>query len=303
MIDLRDMLDAAGVQGLRETSKEIVGRCPGHVKRTGREDRRPSWSVNKATYLHFCFSCGYKGTLTQLLVDLTGAAPLDLVDELRKQSFLQRIAVREEPEETLAPVISEWALTNLLADVPRRLLELRWLARSAIDRYQVRWNGDTRQWVLPIRSPRGELLGAQYKQVGSVLTLPAGMEKSSTLFGYDVVKEYDWAVLVESPLDAVRLFGLGIPAFATLGAWVSREQAVLMARCFSYVILALDNDKAGNEAAKIVKPMLRKQGCASIPWNYTGLKDTEGKPAKDVGDVPSDDSLLAAFERTRKFGL
>jgi len=303
MIDIRDMLDAAGIQGLRETHKEIVGRCPGHVQRTGKEDHRPSWSVNKTTYLHFCFSCGYKGTLTQLLVDLTGVAPVDLVDELRKQSFLSRIAAREEPEATLEPVISEWALTNLLADVPRRLLELRWLARSAVDRYQVRWNADTRQWILPIRNPRGDLLGAQYRQQGSVLTLPAGMQKSSTLFGYDVVQEHDWAVLVESPLDAVRLFGLGIPAFATLGAWVSREQVTLMARCFSYVILALDNDKAGNEAAAIVKPMLKKQGCASIPWRYDDLVDADGDPAKDVGDVPSDDALLDAFDRTRRFGL
>jgi DNA primase len=303
MIDIRDMLDAAGIQGLRETRKEIVGRCPGHVQRTGKEDHRPSWSVNKTTYLHFCFSCGYKGTLTQLLVDLTGVAPVDLVDELRKQSFLSRIAAREEPEATLEPVISEWALTNLLADVPRRLLELRWLARSAVDRYQVRWNADTRQWILPIRNPRGDLLGAQYRQQGSVLTLPAGMQKSSTLFGYDVVQEHDWAVLVESPLDAVRLFGLGIPSFATLGAWVSREQVTLMARCFSYVILALDNDKAGNEAAAIVKPMLKKQGCASIQWRYDDLVDADGDPAKDVGDVPSDDALLDAFDRTRRFGL
>ena len=78
------------------------------------------------------------------------------------------------------------------------------------------------------------------------------MEKSKTLFGYHEVKDGDWAVLVESPLDAVRLFGLGIPAFAALGAWVSREQVTLMARCFSYVILALDNDKAGREATEIV---------------------------------------------------
>ncbi len=303
MIDLRDMLDAAGVQGLRETHKEIVGRCPGHVQRTGKEDHRPSWSVNKTTYLHFCFSCGYKGTLTQLLVDLTGAAPVDLVDELRRQSFLQRIAVREEPEETVAPVISEWAITNLLADVPRRLLELRWLDRSAVDRYQVRWNADTKQWVLPIRSARGDLLGAQYRQKGSVLTLPAGMQKSQTVFGYDVVEPFDYAVMVESPLDAVRLFGLGIPAFATLGAFVSREQVTLMARCFSYVVLALDNDKAGKEATKIVKPMLKKAGCASIPWIYDGLVDADGDPAKDVGDVPDDAALLTAFERTRRFGL
>ena len=302
-VDVREMLEAAGFQGLRETPKEIVGRCPAHLDRTGHEDQRPSWSINRTTYVHFCFSCGYKGTLTQLLVDLTGSAPVDLTIELQRQSFLSRIAAREEPEKTLEPVISEWALTNLLGDVPRRLLELRWLVRSAIDRYQVRWNRDTRQWVMPLRDLLGNLIGAQYRQQGSVLTLPAGMEKSRTLFGYHEVKHHDWAVLVESPLDAVRLAGLGIPSLAALGAWVSKDQVTLMARCFAYVVLGLDNDKTGNEAASIVGPMLRRKGCAALQLNYTGLVGADGRPAKDVGDVPSDDAILQAMERTRRFGL
>jgi DNA primase len=303
MIDLRDVLDAAGVQGLRETRKEIVGRCPGHVQRTGREDHRPSWSVNKVTYLHFCFSCGYKGTLSQLLTDLTGSTPVDLVDELKRQSFLSRIAVREQPEEILEPVISEWAITNILSDVPRRLLELRYLIRSAIDRYRVRWNRDTRQWVMPLWDAQGNLLGAQYRQSGSVLTMPPGMAKSQTLFGYHEVKEGDYTVLVESPLDAVRLAGLGIPAVASLGAWVSREQVQLMARCFAYVVIALDNDAAGREGTEVATKMFKRAGCAAILWRYDGLTDEDGAPAKDVGDVPDDDSLLTAFTRTRTFGL
>jgi len=303
MIDLRDTLEAAGVQGLRETPKEMVGKCPGHLERTGHEDHKPSWSVNKTTYVHFCFSCGYKGTLSQLLYELTGAAPLDLEDELKRQSFLSRIAVREEPETTLEPVISEWAITHLLDDVPEKLLQMRYLMRSAVDAYQVRWNRDTRQWVLPIWNTAGDLLGAQYKQSGSVLTLPPGMAKSTTLFGYEVVKPFDYAVLVESPLDAVRLFGLGIPAFATLGAWVSKEQTTLMARCFSYVILALDNDKAGRQGTEVATAMLKRQGCAAIDWDYTDLTDRDGEPAKDVGDCPHDDVLLDAFDRTRRFGL
>lgn len=302
MIDLRDMLDVAGVQGLRETSKEITGRCPAHRQRTGHDDRKPSWSINRSTYLHQCFSCGYRGTLTQLLVDLTGTAPIDLEDELRRQSFLSRIKVREQPEETVAPVITEWGLRNLMADVPQRLLELRWLVRSAIDAYRVRWNRDTRQWVLPLWDTRGTLMGAQFRQAGSVLTLPPGAAKSTTLFGYHQVKGYDWAVLVESPLDAVRLFGLGIPAFATLGAWVSKEQVTLMARCFSYVVLALDNDKAGRQGAEVATSMLRRSGCAALHWDYTGLADNDGHPAKDVGDVPSDEALLTALQRTRSFG-
>ena len=224
--------------------------------------------INRSSFAHNCFSCGYKGTLQSLLVELTGAAPPDLEDELRKQSFLRRIAVREQPEEILESVISEWSLRNLLKDVPQRLLELRWLVRSAIDKYQVRWNPGTRQWVLPLWDVGGTLLGAQFRQTGNVLTLPPGLPKSTLFFGYHEVKDYDWAVVVESPLDAVRLFGLGIPAFATLGAFVSREQVTLMSRTFSYVILALDNDKAGHEGAEVVRPMLRRAGCATIEWDY-----------------------------------
>jgi DNA primase len=110
-------------------------------------------------------------------------------------------------------------------------------------------------------------------------------------------------VLVESPLDAVRLFGLGIPAFSALGAWVHQEQVRIMARLFSFVVLALDNDEAGHDAEQVVIPMLKKAKCPAIKWDYTGLVDDEGRPAKDVGDVPSDDALLGAWDRTTRWGL
>lgn len=302
MDDLRHMLDAAGVEGLREQGNEIWGRCPS----PHHDDHKPSWSINRTTLVHNCFSCHFKGTLQSLLVELTGSAPPDLEMELQRKQFLSRMAAREEPEQTLEPAIpllTDWSLRHHLVDVPDRLLQLRWLVRNAIDRYEVRWNPGTRQWVLPLRALDGSLLGAQYRQVGSVLTLPPGLPKSTLVFGYEQVKAGDWAVVVESPLDAVRLFGAGIPAFATLGAWISREQVTLMARTFSYVILALDNDKAGRAGTEAVRPMLRRAGCAAVQWDYTGLVDEEGEPAKDVGDVPSDDALLGAFERTRKFGL
>jgi hypothetical protein len=57
--------------------------------------------------------------------------------------------------------------------VPDRMLNLRWLKRPAIDEYRVRWDGDTRQWVLHW-STHGDLVGAQYRQRGSVFTLPRG---------------------------------------------------------------------------------------------------------------------------------
>lgn len=306
-MNLREMLETAGIQGLRESSKQIHGRCPMHLKRTGREDRHPSWAVNKSTFIHGCWSCGYSGTLVSLLVDLTGSAPVDLEDSLRQDSFLRKMAENRANADALlapvTPILTEWALVNVMKAVPSKLLALRWLKREAIDVYQVRWDSDTRQWVLPLWDTRGSLLGAQYRQKGSVYTLPEGMNKSVTFFGYPQVKEFDYAVLVESPLDAVRLFGLGIPAFSTLGAWVHQEQVRLMARLFSYIVLALDNDKAGHDAEAVVIPMLKKAHCPAVKWDYTDLVDERGEPAKDVGDVPDDDALLGAWDRTTRRGF
>jgi len=303
MIDVALLLDQAGVQGIRVGPKEITALCPSPTH----NDQHPSWSINRTTLLHQCFACGYRGTLTALLVDLTGAAPVDLEDTLHKESFLRSMeALRERPDETIEPVLpylTDWSLRHLLGDVPSRLLALRRLQRAAVDAYEVRWDRERRSWVLPLRSPAGELLGAQYKRVGSVLTLPAGLPKSQTLFGWSQVQTFDYAVMVESPLDAVRLFGLGIPAFATLGAWVSREQVSMMARCFAAVYLALDNDDAGRQGAEQATRMLRRARCAAVPWRYDGLTDEEGKPAKDPGDVASDEALLEAWASTQTWGL
>lgn len=303
-LDMMTMLSSAGVQGLRDGRKEVEGLCPSPTH----NDTHPSWSINKITGLHHCFSCGFSGSLTALLVELTGVAPPDLENQLKTQGFLRQMQrVRAEPEQVIDPVLpylNEWALLNELLDVPAKLLALRRLARHAVDAYQVRWQPDTKVWVLPLRDPSsGELLGAQLRKVGSVLTQPKGLPKSTTLFGYQQAYPFDYCVLVESPLDAVRLFGLGIPAIASLGSWVSAEQVRLMARAFAAVYVALDNDKAGHDGAAQCTSMLRRSKCAAIPWRYDGLVDEDGKPAKDVGDVASDDALLAAWASTQRWGL
>ena len=303
-IDLRSVLENAGITPTRESKKEIAAHCPRHVERTGHHDVHPSWSINKYSYIHFCFSCGYRGTITSLLVDLTGSAPEDLEGTLNRESFLRKMApVREDPEQYIGPILTEWALRNRLTDVPQRLLAFRKLRREAVDAMEVRWSSETKQWVLPLRDESGTLMGAQYRQKGVVLTLPEGMPKSVLLFGFLQMRDKDHVTLVESPLDAVRLFGLGIPAVSSLGAWVSRDQVRLLARNFARVFVGLDNDKAGNDACGIVFPMLRKAGCVPIRWRYEGLLDDDGEPAKDIGDVASDDAVRDSWRRTWRFGM
>jgi hypothetical protein len=199
-------------------------------------------------------------------------------------------------------VVNDWSLSNQMGDVPQNLIDFRRLSREAVDAYGIRWDTYNKSWVLPIRTPKGVLLGAQYRQKGNELNLPEGLEKSQTLFGIAEMKRHDTCALVESPLDAVRLYGLSIPAVASFGAWVSPQQSKLLRRTFSVVVIALDNDKPGRESAyNLMREM--HGGTGAVMFDYTGLVDKNGDPAKDVGDVVSDDDLWDAWQRTLGMGL
>lgn len=298
-IDLLDVLRNVGIDRLREGPKEINAACPQHYARTGRVDRHPSWSMSKTKFTHLCFSCGYKGTLTSLLTDLGHPPEEDLEIELRKQSFLRKMA-EKSPEEILTPVlplINDWALRNIFLDVPQRLLDTRHLQRAAVDVYGVRWDRERKCWVLPIRDQKGALMGAQFRQKGNFFNDPEGMQRNAYVFGLAQMKAHDHVAVVESPLDAVRLYGLGIPAVSTLGAWVSDKQAQLLARNFTRLYLAFDNDRAGQEANARLFPQLRKLGVAPVMWYYSNTNE------KDVGDVETDEEVVAMWNATLKFGV
>ena len=85
-------------------------------------------------------------------------------------------------------------------------------------------------------------------------------------------------IVVESPLDAVRLTGLGHNAISTYGAIISEDQAKIMRRA-SKVIAAFDNDKAGHTANEQIRVMARKYGMDLYYFNYRGID------VKDVGDM------------------
>jgi DNA primase len=63
---IEGVLLSLGIETVQRND-ELTGLCPMHLERTGREDSRPSWSMNAETGVHHCFSCGYKGTLVSLV--------------------------------------------------------------------------------------------------------------------------------------------------------------------------------------------------------------------------------------------
>lgn len=280
------MLSSLGIEVLDERGDELTAECPAHLRRVGRRDENPSWSLNAESGLHHCFSCGFRGNVSQLVAHQRGVS-LDEAREWLSRREVDLVAVSGRLEAAKAhvtpfrPVEMSEARLALFTDPPGWALEERGLTAAAASRHGVLWNEANDSWITPIRDAiHRALLGWQEKgqRDRTFRNRPAGVPKSRTLFGFDVW-DGGQMVVVESPLDVVRLTSLGIRGgVATFGASVSREQVFLMLAADELVI-AFDNDPAGRRAAEQLLRMSREMSFECRFFDYRGIS------AKDVGEM------------------
>lgn len=280
--DIQHVLVDLGVEVTRAGEREISGRCPVHLSRTGHIDRSPSWSMNAETGLWICYSCGARGTLVGLISELTGdETSLIDVHSFLINSSLNRINREDIPEPE--PEI-DWISYSRFDAVPAPYLYNRNLDASVARSYGIRWDTANKAWVIPIVSPLGQLMGWQSKKPDWVRNYPIGIKKSHTLFGIEKFLNKP-AVLVESPLDVVRLASItsGVQGLATFGSYVSTEQLSLLNSVASKVIVAMDNDEAGLKASKMLFKTMPRFDDGVLWLNYKNTK------AKDIGDMTDEE--------------
>lgn len=300
VVDIEKVLHKLGVYILRKRGDEMLSQCPGHEARTGEKDRNPSWYINQRTGAHMCFSCGFKGNIFSLIGELQGLYISEEIDYSAVSKWIAQIenitpeelaARLKEAPQYVAPK-QELPMDNsrlaLFTEPPAWALESRRITLESCRKYEVLWaNEDT--WILPIRNPHDHALwGWQEKSAKQRLfkNRPLGVTKSRTLFGaHELTPEQ--AILVESPLDAVRISSTGaLGSVAAFGAQVSESQLKLL-RYSDIVIVALDNpkvDAAGKKGCEVFLRGAKKLGITARFFNYgsTGIKD--------VGDM--DDSQI-----------
>lgn len=257
-----DRVEDAGDKG-----EEVYAPCPGHRARMDRDDHNASWSVNSETGMHNCWSCGFKGNLIGLTLEVLDLkTSWGLADYEGAEKFVaEAVGLSIEDVRSLAnslgeawvslptPVAMTEARLAVFQDPPEWALEARGLAPEAAAFHRVRWDGNHNHWITPVRySDSHRLMGWQAKGEGTryFKNLPPNVRKSRTLFGLDVWQQGQM-IVVESPLDVVRITSAGIKgAVSTYGAKISDEQIRLM-RQADDLIVAFDNphtDKAGGQA-------------------------------------------------------
>jgi len=305
ILDVIAVLAALGIDST-EHGSEANALCPMHERRTGKRDNSPSWWINLDSGQHICFSCNYKGNVAQLVCDINefyvqGWGKDYSYDYPAAQNWLASVSAI--PIEKLAEMIKN--LPNRLEPAPKPLemsearlalfeeppsdaLASRNITAEAAAEYGLLWDAKKATWILPLREPHfNRLMGWQEKGTlhRTFFNRPAGLQKSKTLFGIENQKE-DVVVIVESPLDCVRLRSAGIHgAVAICGSSISEEQLKLI-RYSERVISALDNpklDSAGKKASDELRITARKYGLNLFFFNY----GDSGK--KDPGDMTDEE--------------
>jgi DNA primase len=287
MIDVEKILLFLEIPLHAQRGSEVNGLCPMHKARTGKEDHRPSWWINSETGAHICFSCGYKGNIYTLISDIKGIdyhdarEYIDDTAELPIDSLMKRI--KELPQYVVAEetIPMSEARLAVYGEPPDIELKKRFLTREAVNTYGVLWDKLNEAWILPIRDPDTfSLLGWQEKGARGRFfkNQPAGVKKSKTVFGVQHLNE-EYLIVVESPLDVVRLASVGVSgAVSIYGAMMSDEQAKIIRRA-KRVVAAFDNDPAGKKACEQIRDYARKYGFDLLFFNYNGID------VKDVGDM------------------
>ena len=297
------VLGELGVEVADIRGDEVWAWCPNDDHT---ESKPTHWSINTTSGDHLCFSCGYAGSLPMLVAEQLdmrhsmklpdGTHPLDITratewvrDRGMSLEALQRLPSWERTAEEYHPEMGE-ALLAIYDPPPWEQLEKRQLDEESCKAYGVLWDPRESAWILPVREPyTAKLWGWQVKGTGVFRNYPPGLKKSHAVFGLDALQGTR-GILLESPLDAVRLAAEGIEGgLATYGASISDAQMKLVLEHCDEVIVATDNfmlDPAGRKAALT----LLKKYSTRINMRFLDYGTTE---KKDIGDMSSAEIVAA----------
>lgn len=252
---------------LKASGSELRGRCPIH-----QGDGTQSFHASIDKNAFHCFSCGAKGNV----LDFVAAMEKCSVGEaaLKIQSWFQISAT--EPSSTAAqslPTDSQPAkeeagesgernkpLSFRLKGIDHHhaYLESRGIDRKTAERcgagfYSGKGTMHGRI-VIPVENENGELVAYAGRSIdGSEpkYKLPAGFKKSQVLYNLARVKEDSTGVvvLVEGFFDCMKVTEAGYPCVALMGCSMSQQQEQLLIRQFRKVMVMLDGDEPGLNAA------------------------------------------------------
>ena len=281
---IRRVITGSGISIESEVDSDYIVFCPYH-----NNFRSPAGEVSKTRGTFFCFSCHESRSFIEFVMHVTGKSYFEAVRFIEsaktETNFVDTLEtlLEDKPEVEPFDELLIKRLHNQALDSERAMnyYNYRKISENSVKKFQLGYSDKQDMVVTPVHSPDGSVYyGFVGRSIeGKSFLNTNGNWRSKTLFNLHRAKRYDTVYLVESNFDAIRLDQMGVPAVASLGAYVSKFQTDLLTRYFNSVIVVADNDNGGNKMVdKIVDRLGYRATIAGIPERF-----------KDIGDMTDSD--------------
>lgn len=253
LFTLKAELSSKGIERFaifKPNNRNIQTNCPFHK---GGQEKKPSFGINVDDGRCHCFTCGWSGSISELISELNGRQD---AGEFGTSWLLKRfnsveIETRQEiplsfrnevtPE---ANYISEETLDSYRYIHP--YMYQRGLTDELIEQFDIGYDCESQCITFPVWDLKGNCVFVAKRSVNTkFFNYPSGVNKPVYLANLFTGGKYKSAYICESFLNALTFWKYGLPAMALIGTGKKEQYEVLSKLPVREYILALDPDEAG----------------------------------------------------------
>lgn len=332
-LDVESLMDDLGIEfGFRHSENQLMFHCPNLEGNHRNGDANPSFGFKKDRLVFNCFVCGGGNIIDLIRMMNPGFSQENALQyaetyadfNISQEDFVNKIQTILHPSDEVETYMPDYPIDSLFQyrKIHPYLLE-RGITRETIIEMQVGYDEEHDCIVIP-HFFMGKLVGIQKRHItqddeGNYLCercketekkrIPKykntpNFPKVNTLYGYDHLKQMikeektSSAIVVESPMSALKLMSLGYNrTVATFGQF-SKEQAMLLI-AVERVYYWPDNDPAGwNNTHKIMNVLM--------PYTDLRIVPVVSKEKGDAADLQTSEEVrrhLEAAYPAALFGL
>lgn len=287
---VKRVIVGAGITVENEVDSDYIIFCPFH-----NNSRTPAGEIHKSNGLFFCFSCQKTANLVELVMHMSSRTYFEAARFINSKAEISNISndiqksLSDKPDFVQFDELLIRRLNNQALESPRamRYFNGRLIANESVARFSLGFSEKQDMVTIPVHSPDGMVIGFIGRSIeGKEFKNTPGLPKSKALFNLHRVKNSDRVYVVESSFDVIRLYQVGLPAVATMGANVSGAQIDLLRRFFNNIIVIADNDEAGsNMKTRVIEKLGSRVSVVNIDSKY-----------KDIGDMEDDEIKSIEFQ-------
>lgn len=261
----------------KDINSDIQTNCPFHKE--GKE-RKPSFGINKNNGQCHCFTCGWSGTIDEMISILCGKNDFG---KFGKEWLIKRfnsVEIEKRPPILIPSRSKHTKPTKYIGEEEldsyryyHDYMYQRHLTDEIIEKFDIGFDKKTNCLTIPVYDLSGRCVFVARRSVSTkFFNYPAGAQKPVYLAHLFTSGDYKTAVICEGFLDALIFWKYKIPAMALIGLGSDTQYEMLKKLPVRKYILALDPDEAGRRGQERFRKALSEYKVIT-EYAYTDDRD------------------------------